>query len=178
MNLPFFDAFAGMPTLGLVVGVLLVTFVLGYTGAPLWTWAIAGAVGLYGGGAPLWVWIPYGVLVAVFNIGPIRRLVSASLMKLMEALQFLPTISETEQTAIDAGSVWMDGELFSGNPDFEKTLDQLYPELTDEEQAFLDGPCEEVCDMVDDWKVHQRGDLSADGAELARAGRAAHALRH
>jgi acyl-CoA dehydrogenase len=168
MNLPFFDAFAGMPTLGLVVGVLLVTFVLGYTGAPLWTWAIAGAVGLYGSGAPLWVWIPYGVLVAVFNIGPIRRLVSASLMKLMEALQFLPTISETEQTAIDAGSVWMDGELFSGNPDFEKTLDQLYPELTDEEQAFLDGPCEEVCDMVDDWQVHQRGDLSAETWDYLR----------
>ncbi|PSQ97315.1 MAG: acyl-CoA dehydrogenase [Bacteroidetes bacterium SW_9_63_38] len=162
MTLPFFDAFASMPTLGIAAGVLLVTFVLGYTGAPLWLWAVAGAVGLYGGGAPTWVWIPYGVLVTVFNVGPIRRLVSSSLMKLMEALQFLPTISETEQTAIDAGSVWMDGELFSGNPDFEKTLNQLYPELTDEEQAFLDGPCEEVCGMVDDWKVHQRGDLSAE----------------
>jgi len=58
--------------------------------------------------------------------------------------------------------VWMDGELFSGNPDFEKTLDQLYPDLSDEEQAFLDGPCEEVCAMVDDWAVHRRGDLSAE----------------
>ena len=162
MDLPLFDLFAGMPTLGIVAGVLLVTFVLGYTGAPLWLWAIAGAVGLYGAGAPLWLWIPYGVLVAVFNIAPIRRRVSAALMRLMEALQFLPTISETEQTAIDAGSVWMDGELFSGNPDFEKTLDQLYPELSDEEQAFLDGPCEEVCETVDDWAVHQRGDLSAE----------------
>ena len=162
MNLPLFDVFSSMPTTGLVVGVLLVLFVLGYTGAPLWTWALAGAVGLYGGGAPLWVWIPYGVLVAVFNIGPIRRQVSAGVMRLMEALQFLPTISETEQTAIDAGTVWMEGELFSGKPDFDKTLDQLYPELTDEEQAFLDGPCEEVCEMVDDWDVHQRGDLSAE----------------
>ncbi len=162
MSLPLFDAFANMPTVGVVAGVLLVTFALGYTGAPLWLWAGAGAVGLYGGGAPLWVWIPYGVLVAVFNIGPIRRLLSSSLMKLMEALQFLPTISETEQTAIDAGSVWMDGELFSGDPDFEKTLDQLYPELSDKEQDFLDGPCEEVCEMVDDWEVHQRGDLSAE----------------
>jgi len=162
MNLPLFDVFASMSMTGVVVGVLLVLFVLGYTGAPLWLWAFAGAVGLYGGGAPLWVWIPYGVLVAVFNIGPIRRQISAGLMRLMEALQFLPTISETEQTAIDAGTVWMEGELFSGTPDFDKTLDQLYPELTDEEQAFLDGPCEEVCDMVDDWDVHQRGDLSAE----------------
>jgi len=162
MNLPLFDVFAGMPTVGIVAGVLLVLFVLGYTGAPLWLWAGAGAVGLYGGGAPLWVWIPYAVLVATFNVGPIRRQVSAALMRLMEALQFLPTISETEQTAIDAGTVWMEGELFSGRPDFEKTLDQLYPELSDEEQAFLDGPCEEVCRMVDDWKVHQRGDLSSE----------------
>ncbi len=162
MNLPLFDVFAGLPILGIVAGVLLVLFVLGYTGAPLWTWALAGAIGLYGGGASLWVWIPYGILVAIFNIGPIRRQVSAGLMRLMEALQFLPTISETEQTAIDAGTVWMEGELFSGKPDFDKTLDQLYPELSDEEQAFLDGPCEKVCEMVDDWQVHQRGDLSTE----------------
>ncbi|WP_263786700.1 acyl-CoA dehydrogenase [Salinibacter grassmerensis] len=162
MTLPLFDLFAGMPTVGVVGGILLVLLVLGYTGAPLWSWALAGAVGLYGGGASLWVWIPYGVLVAVFNVGPLRRQVSVGVMRLMEALQFLPTISETEQTAIDAGTVWMEGELFSGKPDFEKTLDQLYPELSDEEQAFLDGPCEEVCEMVDDWRVHQRGDLSAE----------------
>ncbi|MCS3858858.1 acyl-CoA dehydrogenase [Salinibacter ruber] len=162
MTLPSFDFFAGMPTVGIVGGMLLVLAVLGYTGAPLWAWALAGAVGLYGGGAPLWVWIPYGGLVAVFNIGPIRRQVSAGVMGLMEVLQFLPTISETEQTAIDAGTVWMEGELFSGKPDFEKTLDQLYPELSDDEQAFLDGPCKEVCAMVDDWQVHQRGDLSAE----------------
>ncbi len=169
MNLPLFDFFATLPTLGVVAGVLLVLVVLGYTGAPLWAWALAGAVGLYGGGAPLWVWIPYGALVAVFNVGPIRRQVSAGLMRMMEALQFLPTISETEQTAIDAGTVWMEGELFSGKPDFEKTLDQLYPELSDEEQAFLDGPCEEVCAMVDDWQVHQRGDLSAETWDYLKA---------
>ncbi|WP_198598683.1 acyl-CoA dehydrogenase [Salinibacter altiplanensis] len=162
MNLPLFEFFVGMPAAGVVGGLLLVLAVLGYTGAPLWAWALVGGAGLYGAGAPLWVWVPYGVLVAVFNVGPIRRQVSAGVMRLMEALQFLPTISETEQTAIDAGTVWMEGELFSGNPDFEKTLDQLYPELTDEEQAFLDGPCEEVCAMVDDWQVHQRGDLSTE----------------
>lgn len=162
MTFPLYDLFAGVPTFGIVAGVLVVVFTLGYTGAPFWVWALAGAVGLYGGGAPLAVGIPYVVVVAVFIVRPIRRRVSASLMKLMEALQFLPTISETEQTAIDAGSVWMDGELFSGAPDFDKTLDQLYPELPDEEQAFLDGPCEEACAMVDDWDVHQRGDLSAE----------------
>jgi acyl-CoA dehydrogenase len=159
MNLPYFDIFSSMPTLGVIVGVLLVLFVLGFTGAPLSVWAVAGAAALYGFGAPMWVWIPYGVLAVVFNLPPIRRVVSASVMKLMEALQFLPVISETEQTAIDAGTVWMDGELFSGKPNFQNTLDQLYPELTDEEQAYLDGPVDELCAMVDDWDVHQRGDL-------------------
>jgi acyl-CoA dehydrogenase len=159
MTFPLFDAFASLPTLGVVAGAVLVLFVLGFTGAPLWLWAVAGAVGLYGAGAPLWIWVPYGVLVAVFNVLPIRRQLSAGVMNLMEALQFLPQISETEQTAIDAGTVWMDGELFSGKPNFQKTLDQLYPELSDEEKEFLEGPVEELCAMVDDWDVHQRGDL-------------------
>ena len=159
MTLPLFDAFAQMPTAGVVVGVLAVLFLLGFTGAPLWLWAVAGAAGLYGAGAPLWVWIPYGALVVLFNLPPLRRLVSAGVMNLMEALQFLPQISETEQTAIDAGTVWMDAELFSGKPDFETSLDQLYPELSDREKEFLEGPVEELCAMVDDWDVHQRGDL-------------------
>ena len=159
MNLPYFDVFSSMPTAGVVAGVLLVLFVLGFTGAPLAVWALAGAAALYGFGAPMWLWIPYGVLAVVFNVPPIRRVVSSAVMKLMEALQFLPVISETEQTAIDAGTVWMDAELFSGKPNFKNTLDQLHPELTDEEQAFLDGPVEELCAMVDDWDVHQRGDL-------------------
>jgi acyl-CoA dehydrogenase len=162
MNLPLYDAFASMPTAGVIVGALLVLFALGFTGAPLWLWAVAGAVGLYGAGAPLWLWIPYGVLVALFNVPPLRRMISASVMKMMEALQFLPKISETEQTAIDAGTVWMDGELFSGKPDFPRSLDQLYPELSDKEKAFLEGPVEELCAMVDDWEVHQRGDLPTE----------------
>ncbi len=162
MTLPLFDVFAELPTWGVVIGILGAVFALGYTGAPFWGWALVGAGALYGGGAPLWIWVPYGVVVAVFLLPWLRRRVSASIMKLLDALQALPKISETEQTAIDAGSVWMDGELFSGAPDFEKTLDQLYPELSEEEQAFLEGPCEEVCEMVDDWSVHQRGDLSTE----------------
>jgi len=154
---PLFEAMPGWVP---IVGVLVVLFGLGFTGAPLLVWALAGAVALSGFGAPIWLWTVYGVLVVLFNVTPIRRaLLSSSLMKVMEALQFLPSISETEQTAIDAGTVWMDAELFSGKPDFQKTLDQLYPELSDEEQAFMDGPVEEVCAMVDDWDVHQRGDL-------------------
>ncbi len=157
---PLFDAMPGWVS---VLGVLLTLFVLGFTGAPLLVWAVAGAVALSGFGAPVWVWAVYGVFVVLFNVTPLRRaLLSSSVMKTMEALQFLPTISETEQTAIDAGTVWMDAELFSGKPDFKKTLDQLYPELSDQEQAFLDNEVETLCAMVDDWDIHQRGDLPKD----------------
>ena len=163
MSLPLYDFFSTMPTAAAIIGVLVVLFALGFTGAPLLIWALAGAVALYGFGAPVWLWAVFGVLVVLFNVKPIRRAVlSSGLMKAMEALQFLPTISETEQTAIDAGTVWMDGELFSGHPDFEKSLDQLYPELSEKEKEFLEGPVEEVCSMVDEWEIQQRGDLSEE----------------
>jgi acyl-CoA dehydrogenase len=69
-------------------------------------------------------------------------------------MNFLPTISENEQTAIEAGSVWLEGELFSGSPDLRTLHQAAYPDLTPEEQAFLEGPVEKVCGMVDNWDVH------------------------
>ncbi|MGH1540211.1 MAG: acyl-CoA dehydrogenase [Arenicella sp.] len=66
----------------------------------------------------------------------------------------LPEISETEQEAIDAGTVWWDGELFSGKPDWQKLLTLPKPGFTDEEQAFIDGPANELCRMVDNWDIN------------------------
>ncbi len=152
--------FAGTPVWAATLGVLLVLFVLGFTGAPLWLWAVAGLVALVGFGAPLWLTVAFAVLAAVFVITPIRRLLSGAVMGLMKKLEFLPVISSTEQEAIDAGTVWVEGELFSGKPDAKRLLAQDYAGLTDEEQAFLDGPVEELCRMVDDWHVWQRRDLS------------------
>lgn len=151
--------FAGTPAWAAVVGVLLVLFVLGFTGAPLWAWALAGLVALVGFGAPLWLTVAFAVLAAAFLLPPVRRQLSLGVMKAMKALNFLPVISKTEQEAIDAGTVWVEGELFSGKPDFDRMLAQPYAALTAEEQAFLDGPVEEVCRMTDDWDVWQRRDL-------------------
>ena len=61
-------------------------------------------------------------------------------MKLLKRVNFLPTISDTEQTVIEAGNVWVEGELFSGKPDFKRLLGEPYPDLTKEERAFLEGP--------------------------------------
>lgn len=71
----------------------------------------------------------------------------------------LPPMSQTEREAIDAGTVWWDGELFSGRPNWQTLLDYPSPTLTEEEQAFIDGPTEQLCAMVSDWQVGQDLDL-------------------
>lgn len=72
----------------------------------------------------------------------------------------LPSMSDTEREALEAGSVWWDGELFSGMPDWDRLMSFPAPKLSDEEQAFIDGPCEELCRMLDDWDISfQRADM-------------------
>jgi acyl-CoA dehydrogenase len=141
---------------GVWAGIVLVFLVFGFTGAPLWLWAVAGLVALTGLGAPAWLVITFLVLAVVFNIKPVRRaILSGPMMKLLDALNILPAISETEQTAIDAGTVWVEGELFSGKPDLKRLNNEKYPDLTDKEKEFMDGPVEELCAMVSDWEVFQ-----------------------
>lgn len=153
-QLAFFAEIPAWVSWGSVIAVLLI---MSYTGAPLWLWAVAGLAALTGFGAPVWLMTVYLVLVMIFNVKPLRRaLFSGPIMKLLDALKILPAISETEQTAIDSGTVWMEGELFSGKPDFKKMMDQPYPDLTEEEKKFMDGPVEELCEMVSDWDVYQR----------------------
>ncbi len=65
----------------------------------------------------------------------------------------LPPISDTEREAIDAGTVWWDGALFSGNPDWQELLDMPPAQLSAPEQAFMDGPVRALCAMIDDWKI-------------------------
>ncbi|MCK5934593.1 MAG: acyl-CoA dehydrogenase [Fulvimarina manganoxydans] len=81
----------------------------------------------------------------------------------------MPPISETEREAIGAGTVWFDGELFTGNPDWQSLVDMAPARLTPEEQAFLDGPTAELCGMIDDWKiVHEDHDLPPQVWEFMR----------
>ena len=65
-----------------------------------------------------------------------------------------------EREALEAGNVWWDGELFSGMPEWDKLMTYPAPKLSEEEQAFVDGPCEELCRMIDDWQInHKIGDM-------------------
>jgi acyl-CoA dehydrogenase len=74
--------------------------------------------------------------------------------------KMLPSMSSTEREALEAGNVWWDGELFSGMPDWDKLMSYPAPRLSEEEQAFIEGPCEELCRMIDDWAInHEIGDM-------------------
>ena len=99
------------------------------------------------------------VVIVLFGVPVLRRtIVSGAVLNLFRKI--LPPISATEQEAIDAGTVWWDGELFSGFPDWNKLL--AYPKcaLSAEEQSFLDNETEQLCAMLDDWDItHNRADL-------------------
>lgn len=104
--------------------------------------------------------IVLAALVAVPLLLPFLRkpLVTAPLLTFYRKI--LPPLSQTERIALEAGSVGFEGELFSGAPDWNVLMSQPKPELTAEEQAFLDGPVEELCRMTDDWDItHVRADL-------------------
>src|SRR3569623_998027 len=66
----------------------------------------------------------------------------------------LPAMSDTEREALEAGDVWWDADLFTGNQDWSKLLANALAKLTDEEQAFLAVPVEELCAIVDDLNVN------------------------
>ncbi|MFM7396387.1 MAG: acyl-CoA dehydrogenase [Gammaproteobacteria bacterium] len=111
--------------------------------------------------AGLWkgfLWLMFAGLV-LLNIAPLRqKWVTRPFMKIYRRM--LPAMSSTEREALEAGTVWWDGELFTGKPNWPKLLGAKAPALTAEEQAFLDGPCEELCRMIDDFDItHRRGDM-------------------
>ncbi len=101
----------------------------------------------------VFLWAPLVAVLLVLNVPPLRtRLISAKLK--VQLAKLLPPMSVTEREALEAGVAWWDKELFSGKPDwqwFEKTG---LPTLSEREQAFLDNEVEQLCGMLDEWKIH------------------------
>jgi acyl-CoA dehydrogenase len=156
-------------TQGLLVVALILFLALLYAGRGYWAWVSAltlsiGAWVFAGVESPaaFLVVVVVAILAALgFGLPAIRRhVVSAPVMRILDA--FLPSIGETERIALEAGTVWWDGDLFSGNPDWRKLLDFTPQPLSPDEQAFLDGPVEELCGMLDDWQIAQDRDLPAE----------------
>lgn len=151
------------------LGLIAVVFALGYLGAPFFLWTVVGAVALYGFGAPLVaIYIFLGVC-AIYLVKPIRvATLSNAVFKTMKALQLIPNISQTERTALEAGVVWMEAELFSGKPNFKTLMSQPYHPLSKEEQSFLDNEVEELCRLIDDWKMWRTRSLQPEVEEFIR----------
>src|SRR6185436_12906631 len=109
---------------------------------------------MLGDGGFLWkliLWVLFAGL-AFLNLENARRdIITRRIIGAYRRM--LPRMSKTEQDTLEAGNVWWDGELFSGMPDWRKLQRLPPPKLTAEEQAFLDGPCEELCRMLDDWEI-------------------------
>ena len=98
------------------------------------------------------------VLMTVFGVPVIRRIVvSRWVMRLMASV--LPRIGDTERIALKAGTVWFDRDLFSGKPDWAKLLAFQPKTLSDTERAFLEGPVDELCGMLNEWEIVRAGDL-------------------
>ncbi|MBP6346641.1 MAG: acyl-CoA dehydrogenase family protein, partial [Neisseriaceae bacterium] len=140
---------------------LLVVALLGaaYFRARAWLFLALALVALAVGQAPIWAFVVALVIGIVCCIPVVRRLVfTGPVFGIFKKVT--PPMSDTEKEAINAGSVWWDGELFSGKPNFNTLLNFPSAKLTAEEQAFLDGPTETLCQMLNDWEiVHHKKDL-------------------
>jgi acyl-CoA dehydrogenase len=166
--------------IGAIITVMFITAVvyLAYRRLPLLSFTAAFTVlllayAMFGNPAGLWLGLLFILLVCfwLLNLRPLRiALISAPFIKTYRRL--LPPMSATERDALDAGTVWWDGELFTGNPDWRKLLEASPPQLSAEEQAFIDGPCETLCAMLDDFDItHRRGDLPAQVWDYLKAQR-------
>ncbi|MBD2815862.1 acyl-CoA dehydrogenase [Xenorhabdus sp. Flor] len=118
------------------------TFIMGVTG--LWSY---------------WLLLPLAIILFPLVFTPTRiSLFSAPGLKAFRKV--MPSMSSTEKEAIDAGTTWWEGDLFRGNPDWNKLHNYPKPQLTAEEQAFINGPVEEACRMANDFQIsHELADL-------------------
>ncbi|WP_137971951.1 acyl-CoA dehydrogenase [Pseudomonas sp. F(2018)] len=137
-----YSRMAALPALGIVAGYLILLGL--FAGAPDWLELL------------LWLlWLGAAIPLALPELR--RKLITGPLFGWFQKV--LPPMSDTERDAIEAGTVWWDGQLFSGRPDWDVLLDYPAARLSDEERAFIDGPVEELCAMVSDWEIGQQLDL-------------------
>lgn len=143
-----------------VVFAFIAIFALTYFRVSLWIWSIFAILltaalilpGAERSASGLFVLFAVVLLLTILNLRPLRRtLLTRPVFSLFQRM--LPPLSETEREALEAGTVGWDGELFSGSPNWQKLLDLPAPALTEAEQAFLDGPVEDLCRMLDDWQI-------------------------
>ena len=156
-----------MVVLFTMLAALAVCWFLAYHRLPALVWIVVFAI-LITACANFGWWPPGLVRFAFFALvvaaivtvpSPLRRrLVGTPMLAVFRRI--LPQVSQTEREALEAGTVWWDGELFSGSPDWNKLLAYPKPRLSAAEQAFIDGPLRELCEMLSDWEItHEMTDM-------------------
>ena len=150
-----------------LIAVLVASLICAYLRTGLRVWTSAGFAALLGAGVLAgshWLAIAITALIFAAIALPLnlpdfrRRRITAPLLAMYQKIT--PQLSDTERVALEAGTVGFEGELFSGKPDWKQLLRQPVPQLSTEEKAFLDGPCEELCHMLNDWEItHELADL-------------------
>lgn len=155
-----------MTNLSIIFTILLVLGVLAYRRAALWLWSttlvVAMIIHTQISGLSvftIFAWIVLLAILSTLNIKPWRRkYLTSRILKIFK--NSMPAMSRTEKEAISAGTVSWEGDLFKGNPDWNKLLNLPEAKLTDEEQAFIDGPVDTLCSMISDWDItHNHADL-------------------
>jgi acyl-CoA dehydrogenase len=164
-----------------IIELLVVATVIGFMMArqaprQLWTGVIAASLAYWSlvHAPPAWavitVWalfVPVAVLLIIPSLR--RSLVIKPLLGMYRKI--MPAMSDTERAALEAGTVWWEAELFSGQPDWHHMLGYPAPRLSAEEQAFLDGPTEELCAMVSDWEITEElRDLTEETWDFLKKG--------
>lgn len=97
--------------------------------------------------------IPLILISLIILIEPLRMaLITKPAYKTLA--NAMPTMSTTEREALDAGTSWWEKELFMGAPDWKKFDDYPYPELSNDEQSFIDNEVEQLCNMLNEWEIH------------------------
>lgn len=151
-----------MTTLGWILLFLALIGLFGYQRASLSVWTIA--LGLFlillsffssiATALLTLFWLLFVVIFIPLNVIPLRRqLISKRILNFYRKV--MPNLSETEREALTAGNVDWTADLFSGMPDWNKLRAFPLSQLSEEEQAFLDGPVEKLCSMIDNWTISQ-----------------------
>ncbi len=159
--------------------ILLALFVFGaallYFGQAYFSWTLPIATGLglwaaMGISSPFWfalAVILFAPLALLFGVPSLRsKFVTSKLLPIMKPM--FPAMSDTEKTALDAGTVWWDADLFSGKPDWKKLIGYRDDHLSEKERAFLAGPVTKLCEMVDEQQVERDRNLTPEAWDFLK----------
>ena len=164
---PLHGSFLGAALPGAIAGSVVAPATFAYLGVRPILWTLGIVLVLIGFGAPAAALYAFVAAALLFHVVPLRStLLTPAVMRAMK--RRMPRISDTERTALEAGVLWIEKDLFSGRPDFKKLLREPYPQLTQEEEEFLNGPVERLCAALDDWQMWKERELPRAAWEIIR----------